>query len=159
MQNKKRLGVALALAFALAATAPLALTAQAPDFKNEITARQSVMRLYVFNIGQLAAMAKGDLDYDSARAATAAGNLALMAKVNQSWMWPAGSDNFSVDNTRAMPELWDNLPDAQAKQRALIAATDALAAVAGDGLDAVRANLGAVGQACGACHKAYREPK
>ena len=58
-----------------------------------------------------------------------------------------------------MPELWDNMGDAQSKQTALIAATGTLAEVAGDGLDALRANLGPVGQACSACHKVYREPK
>ena len=157
MHFRSILGAAILATSAIAPALPL--TAQAPDFKNEITARQSIMRLYVFNIGQLAAMAKGELDYDSARAAAAAGNLALMAKVDQSWMWPAGSDNFAVENTRAMPELWANMADAQSKQMALIAATDTLAAVAGDGLEAVQANLGPVGQACGACHKAYRQPK
>lgn len=157
MQFRSILGAAILAASAIAPALPV--TAQAPDFKNEITARQSIMRLYVFNIGQLAAMAKGEMDYDSARAAAAAGNLASLAKLDQSWMWPEGSDNFSVDNTRAMPELWENMTDAQSKQMALIAATDTLAAVAGDGLDAVRANLGPVGQACGACHKAYRQPQ
>ncbi len=157
MQLKSIIGATILAATTVAIALPL--TAQAPDFKNEITARQSVMRLYAFNIRQLAAMAKGELDYDATRAAAAADNLAKLATLDQSLMWPQGSDNFSVENTRAMPDLWSNMGDAQSKQTALIAATGTLAEVAGDGLDAVRANLGPVGQACSACHKAYREPK
>ncbi len=146
---------------ALAAATALAipLTAQAPDYKNEITARKAVMQLYVFNLRQLAGMAKGEIVYDGEQARIAANNLAALAMLDQSRMWPAGSDNFSVDDTRALPVLWDNMADAMATQKQLIAATGALAAVAGDGLEAVQANLGPVGQSCAACHKANREPQ
>jgi len=35
----------------------------------------------------------------------------------------------------------------------------AMAAIAGDGVDALRSGVPAVGKACGACHKVNRAPK
>ncbi len=145
-----------ALAASLA-TAPLG--AQEMDFGKEVTARKALMQLYVFNIGQLAGMAKGQLPYDADQARAAAMNLARLAGLDQSRMWPEGSDSLSIEGTRALPDLWDDMADVQAKGQALAQAADALAAVAGDGLDALRAGLGPVGQSCSACHKAYRQPE
>ena len=34
-----------------------------------------------------------------------------------------------------------------------------MAAVAGDGLDAVKANMGALGEGCKGCHKPFQAPK
>jgi hypothetical protein len=58
--------------------------------------------------------------------------------------------------TRALPEIWENLADFQEKYMAFGAAAEGLAAVAGDGLDPMRAAFGPVGAACGACHDATR---
>ena len=57
---------------AVAATL-FATTASAQDaaVKGAITARQSLMKLYAFNLGTLGAMAQGKMDYD-AEAASAA---------------------------------------------------------------------------------------
>ena len=150
--------VAAGLVASLAGSALFAASHEGP-FRNEITARQSQMRLYAFNISQLGAMAKGMLPYDAAAASAAAGNIAALARLNPGAMWPMGSDNFSVDGTRAMPELWDNMGDVQAKGMALVSAADAMAAVAGNSLDELRGAMGALGGACSGCHKAYRQPQ
>ena len=65
---------------------------------------------------------------------------------------------MSIDGTRAMPEIWENLPDVIAKWDAFGAAAQGLAEVAGTGLEPMRAALGPVGGTCGACHDAYRQP-
>ncbi|MBZ0129945.1 MAG: cytochrome c [Rhodobacteraceae bacterium] len=124
-----------------------------------IKARQSQMRLYAFNLGQLGAMAKGAIEYNADQASAAAGNLALLSTLNAGAMWVPGSDSMSVSNTRALPELWDNMADVGAKAQALAAATAAMNDAAGNGLEALQAAMGPLGGACGACHKAYRAPE
>ncbi len=148
------------LAGAIALTAPAFVSAE-PDgpFARQIIARQSLMRLYAFNIGTLVGMAKGQVEYDADTASAAAANLASLAALNQQGMWPPGSDSFDNEGTRALPEIWDKYPDITKKGAALVAATASFAKTAGTGLDGLRAGLGGVGDACSACHKAYRKPK
>ncbi|SFM15000.1 c-type cytochrome [Shimia aestuarii] len=124
-----------------------------------IKARQAQMQLYAFNIGQLGAMAKGEMDYDAAVASAAANNLLTLTKMDQSAMWPGGSDSMSVDGTRAKPDMWDNFPDVMAKGKALGDAAMAMQAAAGGGLDSLRGAMGALGGSCSSCHKPYREPE
>jgi len=148
----------IALAAGLAAGIVVAQDRGGP-YDAAITARQSHMRLYAHNLGILGAMAKGVLPYDADLARSAASNLAALASLDQRTYWPQGSDSFSFDYTRALPKLWDNIPDAIRKGQDLAAATAAFAKTAGDGLEAVQAGLGKVGGACKACHKEYRKPQ
>lgn len=124
-----------------------------------IKARKAQMQLYAFNLGALGAMAKGAVDYDAEAASKAAASLAMLTKLDQSRMWPEGSDEMNVDGTRALPDIWDNLPDVMAKGAALSQAAAQMETAAGSSLDELRANMGAVGGACGACHKVYRAPE
>lgn len=120
--------------------------------------RQAVMKGYGKNLGVLGDMAKGAKPYDAAAASAAAAELAKLANMDQSAFWPEGSDT-SVKGSRALPKLWDNLPDVIKIAGDLAAASNAMAAVAGDGLPAVQGAMGGIGSTCGACHKAYRQPK
>lgn len=130
--------------------------ALAQDVPPAVKARQAHMSLYAHNIGILGGMARGNIDYDAAAASAAASNLAALAALDQSTYWPPGTDSDTLMESRALPAIWENLPDVIEKAGALRGATEALAATAGDGLDAVRAGLGPVGQACGACHESYQ---
>lgn len=142
---------------AAVAVATLAGTASANE--HAIKARQAMMQLYAFNLGQLGAMAKGEVDYNSDAAMAAASNLLAAATMNQSAMWPQGTDNESMPGkTAALPAIWTTFPKIAENGKALVDAATLMAAEAGNGLDAVRANIGAVGGACAACHKAYRAP-
>lgn len=123
-----------------------------------VEARQSLMHLYAFHLGPLGAMAKGEMDYDAEVASVAATNLASLAALNQMAMWPEGTDSETIEGTRALPAIWQEGSEVGKMADDLATATAALAETAGDGLDAVRAGLGPVGGACGACHKAYRAP-
>ena len=120
-------------------------------------ARQSHMQLSAFNLGILGEMAKGTVEFDAAASQAAADNLAALATMNQTAYWKAGSSNFDIENTAALPEIWDNVPDVMAKAQGLAEAAVAMQASAGT-LEGVQANIGAVGGACGACHKVYRQP-
>ena len=127
------------------------------DDSNEsaIKARRALMTLHSWYAGTLFGMAKGDIDYDANVAATAAANLKMVANADGSAMWPPGSDNSAYKGkTRALPEAWEDYDPKY--HQALVDATDAMAGAAGNGLDALRSNLKALGNACSGCHDAYR---
>jgi len=150
---------AAAIALALAGSA---FAADDYEFKNEIQARQSYMRILSFNLGLLGAMAKDEAPYDAKIATAAAGNLLAAAKMDNSAMWPAGSSADApglADKTRAKPEIWSTYPEVSEKHQALTDALTTMAAAAGDGLDAVKTNMGAVGKGCKGCHESFRVPK
>ena len=153
---------AIATAIALCATSFIAVAADDFPFKKQIQARQSFMKVYAFNLGLLGAMAKGEADYDAKLASAAANNLLAAAKMENSAMWPAGSDAGAEglkDKTRAKPKIWSSFPEVGEKHQALTDALTAMTAEAGNGLDAVRANMGAVGDGCKGCHEPFRVPK
>jgi len=126
--------------------------------ENAIKARKAAMQLYAFNLGQLGAMAKAEAAYDAAAASAAASNLVALASLDQSALWPEGSDSLSAENTRALPDLWENLPDVMQKSQEMISAAEAMETAAGTDLAALQEAMKALGGACGACHKPYRAP-
>ena len=140
----------------------LGLSALAAGDPNEkaIKARKAVMALQSWYAGPLFAMAKGDLDYDAGMASVNAAHLNMMANVEGGAMWPQGTDNGAyAGKTRALPEIWTTWPAVGEKDQALKDAAAALAEVAGDGLDALRSKIGAVGKACKGCHDDFRAEK
>lgn len=123
-----------------------------------VKARQAHMGLFSFNLGALGAMAKGEADYDAAAAQAAADNLLALSALNQMAYWTPGTSNADLEGTRALPAIWEAGSDVMTKVDDLHTAAMAMAENAGT-LDGVKANIGAVGAACGACHKAYRAPE
>ena len=144
------------LLFAAAMAAlPGAALAQSPS--DLVDLRQGFFNLLGANVGPLAAMAKGEIEYDADRAATLARNLAALGAYNPVGLFPAGTSNADLPGeTRALPAIWDNVPDVGAKWGAYAAAAQQLAAVAGDGRAALGGALGPLGGDCQDCHKAYR---
>ena len=123
-----------------------------------IKARKAQMTLFSWNLGQLGAMAKEVIPYDAEAAQKAADNLVAVASLNGENMWPAGSDSTALPGqTRAKKEAWDTYPEVAGKHEDLVKAATELAASAGDGLDALKAAVGATGKTCGGCHKPFRE--
>ena len=125
----------------------------------EVKARQGQFRILAINLGILGGMAKGEVEYSAEAAQAAADSIVGVSMVNQAPLWPAGTDSMSIEGTRAMPAIWDNLPDVVAKWQALGAAAAELQQVAGTGKDAIGPMLGKIGGTCKACHDAYREPQ
>ena len=139
----------LTLAFAVSA-------AKDPNEK-AIKSRQAVMTLQSWYAGPLFQMAKGDMDYDAETASAYAAALNTVATIKGDMMWPPGTDNGAYEGkTRALPEIWSTWPEVGEKAQALSEASAALAEVAGDGLDALRSKIGAVGKACKGCHDDFR---
>lgn len=151
----------LALSAAAIALAALVVAgdASAQSAEDAVAARQSQFKLLAFNVGPLVGMAQGNIDYDAAAAQAAADNLAAVVSLDQSRMWPEGTDTMSMDGTRALPSIWDDPDDFVAKLTALRDGVTALQAAAGQDLNALRGALGGVGGACTACHEANRQPQ
>lgn len=123
-----------------------------------VKARQAAMQLYAFNIGILGAMAQGKMDYDANAASAAANNLKALSVMDGSAMWPPGSGNDNKDlKTAALPTIWSTWPAVAEKGKAFATAASAMADNAGNGLDALRANIGALGKSCGGCHQDFRQ--
>lgn len=147
----------LALLATFATFAAGAAVAQ-DKFEGVLKARKGQFELLALNIGVLGGMARGNVPYDAAAASAAAGNIATVSKINQSVLWPAGSHNGAIQGTRAQPNIFENSADFAAKWDNLGKRAAALQAVAGNGLDALRPAVGAVGAACQECHEKYRAP-
>ena len=131
--------------------------AQDPNEK-AIKARQGQMQLRSFNAGPLFGMAKGQIDYDPALATKLAGNLKLMLDLDNSRAWAAGSHNEAYPGkTTALPKIWDTYPEISEYGKNYAKAVTELAAVAGNGLDALKSKVGPLGKACKACHDDFRE--
>ncbi|MCX7890384.1 MAG: cytochrome c [Rhodobacteraceae bacterium] len=143
---------------ALAATALVAgaVLAQDAPFGMQIAARQGMMAYRALNIGVLAAMAKGEAPYDAAAAQKAADNLAAQDALDQSMLWPPGSDNSANPESTALAAMWAEGSGIMDKASAYADAVAAMQAAAGKDLDSLRAALGPLGGACGDCHKAFR---
>ena len=150
----------------MSTTAILALTSSlaiadghlSKEAEGAMKARSAHMTLYGHNSGILGAMAKGQADYDADLASSAAANLASLASMTETGYWIEGTDT-SVEGSRAKPEIWTAMDDFESKRKGLADATAALVAAAGTDLEAMTAAFGIVGDACGACHKAYRGPR
>lgn len=148
----RRLAAGVALALATAAT-PIA----AQTFENEILARKGLMRIQALNLGVLGGMARGQIPYDADLAQAAADNLVAVGGVNQTFMWPEGSGVGSVENTLALPAIWENYDAFLAIFDDYSEAALALQAAAGTGQEALGPALGGIGRTCGTCHESYQQ--
>ena len=122
-----------------------------------VKARQSHMQLYAHNLGILGGMAQGKVDYDAEAAAAAASNLSTLVTLDQSSYWPAGTDNATIEGTKALPSIWtdfDGVMEASAGMGEAVAAMDV---VAGTDLASLQGAMQALGGACSACHREYRQ--
>jgi cytochrome c556 len=145
----KRLMQLLLLA-SFAASAQIAV-AQKPE--DAIKYRQGVFSVIGWNFGSMAAMVKGEKEWDQQLFARNAEIVAFMSKLPAEGFIP-GSDR---GNTKAKPEIWQNMNDFTGKLEAMQAEVAKLADVArGGDARAMRAQLGEAGKACKACHDDYR---
>ncbi len=147
------------IASSVAAVILGAAAATAQDVTAAVEARQGQFKLYAFNLGALVPMAQGNVDYDAEVAQAAADNLALLTALDQTRLWPEGSDNAAIDGTRALPVIWEDMAALQARFGELQDAVATLQNAAGEDLDSMRAALGPVGGVCSACHEANRAPE
>jgi len=144
---KKVLGtVALTMALAGAAVAH-------DDVANEaVKARMMLMEGVKTATGTLGGMAKGEIGFDAEKAGTA-----RQALIDHAAAIPAAFMAPEMDpKSTALPAIWEDWADFEAKAAAMGAAADALDT---SDLAWLQTGMGALGGTCAACHKAYRIKK
>ena len=129
------------------------------DFSAQLKARQGQFRILAINLGILGGMAQGKTEYNAEEAQAAADTLVAVSMIQQPPMWPQGSDDMSIDGTRAQASIWEQNEDFLAKWNDLGTAVQAMQASASDGQEALGPLLGQVGGACKACHDNHRAPE
>ncbi len=132
--------------FALVATVAMAETESTDP---TVIARQTLMKTIGMNTKVLGDMAGGKAAFDvtaaeAAKVAIVAASAEIAAKFEP---------NVTDAGSEAKPDIWTNWEDFTTKGMALNAAATALDA---SSVESIGAGMGAVGGACGACHKAYR---
>jgi cytochrome c556 len=145
----------LITALSLAALTAGGAMAQQDPLAAAVNARQAHMQLYAFNLGQLGAMAQGEMPYDAAMAQAFADDLVHLTSISQMAYWPEGSEAGMVEGSRAKIEIWSTFPAVLERSTAMAEAALAMQAAAGT-LEGVQGAMGAVGGACGGCHEAFR---
>lgn len=137
--------IACALMFGVASTA-----AQADVIED----RKAAMKTISKSAKPAFAMLKGQAKFDLAAAKDALRKIGDNAKLSEK-LYPAGSGK---GKTRALPKIWENKADFDAKMMKL--KTDAYAAQNKiTDLASLKANLPGVMKNCGGCHKDYRAKK
>lgn len=119
--------------------------------------REKMMKDMAGKAGVLFGMAQGKAPYDAAAATAAATELLALAKTDYQPLFPEG--DTEGEGNRALPAIWEQPDEFKADHEALIAAAEGVAAVAGNGLDALKGAVGPLGGACGDCHKTFRKPE
>ncbi|MBV0890799.1 cytochrome c [Paracoccus sp. Z118] len=145
----------LILAAAILLT-PVAALAQDDAQRDALKARQGYMTAVATNMGPLAAMAKGDLDYDEALATFHARNLAALGNYEVEMHFLPGTAQGEVEGSHALPAAWQNLDDVRAKHNDFTAAAAAAPEGVKGGREQVAAVVQSLGGTCKACHDQYR---
>lgn len=117
--------------------------------------RQAVMTIIGQHFGRMAAVVKGKQPYDPAEFENNAAIVAMLSKLPWEAVLYPGSDQGKT--TLLLSKALKDRDGFMKHAQTLETSAGELAAVAKKGdLDAIKAQFGAVGQACGGCHKAYR---
>jgi cytochrome c556 len=150
---------AFLISAALGAATMTAFAQDELEYASQIKARQSLMTVYRFNLGLLGGMARERTPYDAELAQAAADNMLPISNMKNGAMWPAGSDASAEGYegvSFAKADLWEDYDAVREKSQNLRAALETMAAEAGNGLDALKANIGGVGNGCKGCHELGR---
>lgn len=144
--------VAALVAVALGAAAGAALAQAKPDVL--VKQRQAGMTLIGKYFGPLGAMAQGKAPFNAQVVQRNADYLAVLSQMP----WDGFHPSTTGEKSRAKPELFKETDKVKELAERLQSETKKLQSVAKSGDEAaVKAQIGAVGKACGSCHDAYRE--
>ncbi|TAG25339.1 MAG: cytochrome c [Rhodobacterales bacterium] len=148
----------LTVALAVAGFAAFAQDAEDP-FADTVEMRHGLMLQMATDLGTVGPMAKGEVAYDATVASKAAANIAAVASVISMAQWPEGSQYGAAADSYALPAIWATPDDFLTKIADLNTAAAAFQVAAATDVDALKTGMGALGGACSACHKAYRQPE
>ncbi len=154
-----KLMVLMAAAGVVVASGVLAQEAAEDPFADTVEMRHGLMLQMATDLGKVGAMAKEEVPYDAAVAGKAAANIAAIASVLSMDQFPAGSEYQKAADSFALPAIWEKQDDFLQKIADLNTAAAAFQTAAATDLDGLKSGMAAIGGACGACHKAYRQPE
>lgn len=119
--------------------------------------REALMKANGAAMGGLSAFVKGEKPYEAAEV------LALLTKLNEDAvklsspdLWPVGSD---TGDSEASPKIWEDSAGFQAALEKFQLDTAAAVEAAPADVDALKTQVGAIGQNCASCHQAFRVKK
>jgi cytochrome c556 len=116
--------------------------------------RQAAMTLQGKYFGPLAGMAQGKLPYDANIVQRNAGYLDVLDKMP----WDGFDPSTKNVKSAALPAIWNEPAKFKEAQERLQSEVSRLVSVSKGGDEgAVKAQIGAVGKACGNCHENFRE--
>lgn len=147
----------LLASFVLAAAAvTLAAPAQAQFAKPEdaVKYRKAALTVMAAHFGRVAAMANGRMPFDAGAAASNAATAEMMSKLP----WAGFGDGTDKGDTKARPEVWsDKVKFTAAADKMQVEMTKLAVVAKGGNLDAIKAQVGATGASCKACHDDFRK--
>lgn len=151
---------AVAVACTAALIATFAVGADMSPLERAVEARQGVMEIHVLEAGPLFAMIKGDMPYDAKAATDHAKALKALTNYDETRLFPKGTSTEDMPGkTAALPAIWEKPDEFQKAYEALRTAVDHVAAVAGEGKDAMTPAVKELGKSCGDCHHTFRQKK
>jgi cytochrome c556 len=149
-----------AAAILTAASFMLAVNAQDPTPQQQAEqaaeTRQSVFRLFRYNLGTISGMARGTVEFDAEIAERNARRIAAMAPMIPELFAAMDTREYTLE-TEALPVIWEQFDLFQQRAQALVDGANTFADVAAGG-DRM-ATLGAIrafGANCGNCHETFR---
>ena len=118
--------------------------------------RQSVFKLFSYNLGTISGMARGTVEFDAEIAERNARRIAAMAPMIPELFAAMDTSDFDVE-TEALPVIWEQFDLFQERAQALIDGANTFADVAagGDRMETLGA-IRAFGANCGNCHETFR---
>jgi cytochrome c556 len=115
--------------------------------------RSAVMEAIYWKMAQVGGMADGEIPVDEQAFREHARDLAALAGMVTDGFIP----NSAIEGSAALPEIWTNLADFQAKAADFENAATSLAnAAEQSGFEAAKGMVQSVRGTCGACHRPYR---
>jgi cytochrome c556 len=148
----KKSAIALAASIALAAVAGTAFAQAKPEVL--VKQRQAGMTLIGKYFGPLGGMAQGKVPFNAQVVQRNADYLAVLSQMP----WDGFDPSTANEKSRAKPELFKETQKVKELVDRFQGEVKKLQTAAKGGDEAaIKAQIGAVGKACGACHDAYRE--
>ena len=118
--------------------------------------RQSVFRLFRYNLGTISGMARGTVEFDAAIAERNARRIAAMAPMIPELFAAMDTRDYDIE-TEALPVIWQQFDLFEERAEALVDGANTFANIAagGDRMETLGA-IRAFGANCGNCHETFR---
>lgn len=142
-----------------AAIAVVAGAAFAQSPEDAVEARHGFMTMLSIEMGTLAGMAKGEIAYDEAMATAAARNLMALANYDAPKLFVEGTSSDDLENSDALPAIWEDREDFEAQFAALRDATQGIDQQVAGGQDSLGPVVQQLGVTCRDCHDPYRRDR